>query len=78
MSGCANRRWGVSCNTGGSGSGRPAANPEMDAALAKMRAERDRQDAALWGTAAGAGSQPESVKEPQPLIEKAAAKNGRM
>lgn len=72
MSGCANRRWGVSCNTGGSG--KPAANPEMDAALAKMRAERDRQDAALWGTVAQ--PQPESVKEPQSKVEK--KPNGRM
>lgn len=71
MSGCANRRWGVSCNTGGSG--KPAANPEMDAALAKMRAERDRQDAALWGPAAQ--PQPEPVKEAQPKVEKP---NGRM
>ena len=67
MSGCANRRWGVSCNTGGSG--KPAANPEMDAALAKMRAERERQDALLWGTAAGPQTEP-PVKEAQPKVEK--------
>lgn len=73
MSGCANRRWGVSCNTGGSGAGRPAANPEMDAALAKMRAERDRQDALLWGAAVAAQPQQEEPgpsKKPQPKLEK--------
>ncbi len=68
MSGCANRRWGVSCNTGGSG--KPAANPEMDAALAKMRAERERQDAALWGTAAQPQEEPTSKKPPLKVEKK--------
>ena len=70
MSGCANRRWGVSCNTGGS---RPPANPEMDAALAKMRAERDRQDAVLWGPAVPAAAEPpaqEQAQKPQQKTEK--------
>jgi len=53
------------------GSSRPPANPEMDAALAKMRAERERQDAALWGPVA-AEQQPlaQPTKQPQPKIEK--------
>ncbi len=70
MSACANRRWGVSCNTGSS---RPPANPEMDAALAKMRAERDRQDAALWGpTDAAQNQEAQQQQPPAKIIEKSA------
>jgi hypothetical protein len=55
MSGCALRRWG---SPGGAGaSQRPpdtAAAREIEAKLAAIRTEREKQDAALWGAPAAA------------------------
>jgi hypothetical protein len=43
----------------------------MDAALAKMRAERERQDAALWGPAVAVEAPAqEQAQKPQQKTEK--------
>ncbi len=59
MSGCAIRRWGV-----GTSCSRPTDTPaarEMNNSLKMMQAERDRQDAMLWGT-----PQPQEQQEQNP------------
>jgi len=64
MSGCAIRRWGT-----GSGYCRPQnteAVREAEARLEAMRAERAKQDAALWGTAAPEAL-PETKKPAAPI-----------
>jgi hypothetical protein len=53
MSACAIRRWGS-----GTQCEKPADTPtskEIEAKLAAIRAERDKQDAMLWGDGAAAG-----------------------
>ena len=47
MSACAIRRWGVTSAC--AGEPRAQTNPETEAALKRMLAERQRQDVALWG-----------------------------
>ena len=60
MSGCAIRRWGTGsgytkeCNS--------AACKEMESKMKDMVAERNRQDAALWGTPVPAASATPSKK----------------
>lgn len=49
MSGCALRRWGSGTPCQRPQADTPAAK-EMEAKLAAMRAEREKQDVALWGS----------------------------
>lgn len=65
MSACAIRRWGT-----GSGYCRPQnteAVREAEARLEAMRAERAKQDAALWGTGQQEAPQPEAKKPAVPI-----------
>lgn len=49
MSGCARKRWGDPGCSGSSYKPESIAAKEMEAKLAAMQVEREKQDATLWG-----------------------------